>query len=67
MRTVLDGVRQRLLGAGDEAEAGMTTAEYAIGTVAAVAFGGVLFKVITSDQVMQLLQGVVTRALAVTF
>ncbi len=32
------------------AERGMTTAEYAVGTVAVVLFGGVLVKVLTSDE-----------------
>lgn len=49
------------------AEAGMSTAEYAIGTVAACAFAAVLYKVITSTQVLDLLSGVVTRALHVPF
>ncbi|MDQ6649251.1 MAG: DUF4244 domain-containing protein [Actinomycetota bacterium] len=55
----------RLLG-GDP-EAGMTTAEYAVGTVAACGFGGVLYKVVTSHQVLSLLTAVITRALHVTF
>ena len=37
---------------GPAAEAGMTTAEYAVGTVAACGFAGVLYKVITSDVVL---------------
>jgi len=48
-------------------QAGMSTAEYAIGTVAACAFAAVLYKVITSTQVLDLLSGVVTRALHVPF
>lgn len=48
-------------------DAGMSTAEYAIGTVAACAFAAVLYKVITSTQVLDLLSGVVTRALHVPF
>jgi hypothetical protein len=46
---------------------GMSTAEYAIGTVAACAFAAVLYKVITSTEVLSLLSGVVTRALHVPF
>ncbi len=42
---------------------GMTTAEYAVGTVAACAFAGVLLKVVSSHEVLSLLTGVVTRAL----
>jgi len=50
-----------------EPEAGMTTAEYAVGTLAACGFGGVLFKVLTSDGVASLLAGLVRRALTVAF
>lgn len=46
---------------------GMTTAEYAIGTVAACAFGGVLYKVVTSTQVANWLTQVIGRALRTAF
>jgi hypothetical protein len=42
---------------------GMTTAEYAVGTVAACAFAAVLLKVVSGHQVLSLLTSVVTRAL----
>ena len=42
---------------------GMTTAEYAVGTVAACAFAAVLLKVVSSENVLALLTAVVTRAL----
>lgn len=45
-------------------DAGMSTAEYAIGTVAACGFAGVLWTVVHSDAVARLLQGVVERALS---
>ena len=48
-------------------EAGMTTAEYAVGTVAACGFGGILYKVLTSPEVVQLLKGVIERAFGVAF
>ncbi len=48
-------------------DGGMTTAEYAVGTVAACGFGAVLYKVVTSDQVANLLSAVIRRALATTF
>jgi hypothetical protein len=51
-------IRARLHG-----EAGMTTAEYAVGTLAAVAFAGVLLKVLSSDKVQAALSGIVLRAL----
>ena len=44
-------------------EAGTTTAEYAIGTLAACAFAAVLYKTITSPEVASLLAGLVHRAL----
>ncbi len=44
-------------------DAGMSTAEYAVGTLAACGFAGVLWVVVHSDAVHGLLQGVVTRAL----
>jgi hypothetical protein len=45
---------------GDE---GMSTAEYAVGTVAAAAFAGLLFKIVTSSEVKTLLTGIIRRAL----
>jgi hypothetical protein len=47
--------------------AGMSTAEYAVGTVAACGFGGVLYKVVTSPSVMGALNGLIHRALNVAF
>jgi hypothetical protein len=44
-------------------DAGMNTAEYAVGTLAAVAFAGILLAVLTSDTVQAALQAVVERAL----
>lgn len=37
--------------------------EYAVGTLAAVAFAGLLFKVVTSDAVQAALSAIVQRAL----
>lgn len=48
-------------------EKGMSTAEYAVGTVAAVGFGGVLVKLLTSPEVQQLLMNLITRALTWVF
>jgi hypothetical protein len=42
---------------------GMNTAEYAVGTLAAVAFAGLLLKVLTSDTVRNALTGIIERAL----
>ncbi|MFD0656560.1 DUF4244 domain-containing protein [Thermocatellispora tengchongensis] len=44
---------------------GMSTAEYAVGTIAACAFAGLLFKVVTSGEVQELLVGLIDRALKV--
>ncbi|WP_231328838.1 DUF4244 domain-containing protein [Actinomadura graeca] len=44
-------------------EEGMSTAEYAVGTIAAAAFAGLLFKIVTSSEVKTLLTGVIKRAL----
>lgn len=48
-------------------DAGMTTAEYAVGTVAACGFAGVLYKVVTSQTVITLLGDLVAKALQVSF
>jgi len=42
---------------------GMSTAEYAIGTIAAAAFGAVLYTVVTGDSIVSALTGIVERAL----
>ncbi len=44
-------------------QAGMTTAEYAVGTVAAVAFAAVLYKVVRSPAVSDALSSIVQGAL----
>jgi Flp pilus assembly pilin Flp len=41
---------------------GLTTAEYAVGTVAACGAGGVLLKLLSSDSFQALLSGLITRA-----
>lgn len=47
------------------ADHGTTTAEYAIVTMAAVAFGGLLIKVLSSGEVSQIITDLVRRALNV--
>ncbi len=44
----------------------MSTAEYAVGTVAAVAFAAVLFKVVQSSEVQSALSHILTSALNVS-
>lgn len=63
MRTMdLRGLRSRLSVLVVEDD-GMSTAEYAIGTIAAAAFGAVLYTVVTGDSVVSALTGIVERAL----
>ncbi|NAZ88188.1 DUF4244 domain-containing protein [Kineococcus indalonis] len=49
---------------GDERDAGMATAEYAMATLAACGFAGLLIAVLRSAEVRGLLLGVVRQALA---
>ncbi|MFK5635777.1 MULTISPECIES: DUF4244 domain-containing protein [unclassified Ornithinimicrobium] len=58
-RTALTQWRQR-------AEAGMSTAEYAVGTIAACAFAALLLTVIRSGAVEGLVSTVITTALSVS-
>ena len=46
------------------AERGMSTAEYAVGTVAACAFAAVLYRVVTGDSIVSGLTALVDSALA---
>lgn len=48
---------------GDRTDEGMTTAEYAVGTLAAVAFAGILLKVLTSGTVQAALSAIIVRSL----
>lgn len=52
------------LAGGDE---GMSTAEYAIGTIAAAAFAAVLYTVVTGDSIVGALTTIIQRALSVNF
>lgn len=54
----MKAVTQRLA-----SEDGMSTAEYAVGTVAACGFGGLLYELLTSPEVQKLLFGIVSKAL----
>lgn len=45
----------------------MTTAEYAVGTVAAAGIGGVLIKLLTSTEVRNLIWKVMSTALSAFF
>ena len=48
-----------LLGEDD----GMSTVEYAIGTIAAAAFGAILYTVVTGDSIVGALTNIISRAL----
>lgn len=57
LATVADRLRR-------EAEAGMATAEYAIATVAAAGFAGLLIVILRSNEVRGLLLGIIRGALS---
>jgi hypothetical protein len=58
----LSAIHRRVAGRrGDDA--GMATAEYAMGTVAAAGLGGILYKLLTSDFVMELIKSLIAKAL----
>jgi hypothetical protein len=44
-------------------ETGMSTVEYAIGTIAAAAFGAILYTVVTGDSIVSALSNIIARAL----
>lgn len=48
-------------------DAGMSTAEYAVGTIAACGFAAVLYKVVTSGAVSAEMQQLIERALSAKF
>lgn len=48
-------------------DAGMSTVEYAIGTITAAAFAAVLYAVVSGDSIVTALTELVQRALTVTF
>ncbi|MFJ2028329.1 DUF4244 domain-containing protein [Streptosporangium sp. NPDC087985] len=75
VRSIAGGVRRdrlrwprarwALLTTGAGRDRGMSTAEYAVGTIAACAFAALLFKVVTSSEVQQMISGLINRALNV--
>jgi Protein of unknown function (DUF4244) len=44
-------------------DAGMSTVEYAIGTIAAAAFAAILYTVVTGDSIASALTNIIARAL----
>lgn len=57
------GLRRRWATVRATRQAGMSTAEYAVGTVAACAFAAVLYRVVTGGSVVTALGHLVQRAL----
>jgi len=58
------GIRRNRLPDGDD---GMSTVEYAIGTIAAAAFAAVLYTVISGDSIVTALTSLIQRALTAGF
>ncbi|MFJ3958338.1 DUF4244 domain-containing protein [Arthrobacter sp. NPDC090010] len=64
LRLFLSTVRRRWIDAGT-GQAGTSTAEYAIATLAAVAFAGLLVVIMRSDEVRGFLLAIIRTALAI--
>ncbi|AYM40569.1 DUF4244 domain-containing protein [[Mycobacterium] chelonae subsp. gwanakae] len=62
IRNILTTLRRRMV-VVVESEDGMSTVEYAIGTIAAAAFGAILYTVVTGDSIVSALTNIITRAL----
>jgi hypothetical protein len=62
-RRLRSALRARLAVLRSRAEAGMTTAEYAVGTVAACGFAALLWTILHSSAVQNALSTLLTRAL----
>ncbi|MFB7590372.1 DUF4244 domain-containing protein [Streptomyces sp. NPDC056169] len=52
---------------GARSDTGMTTSEYAVGTIAAAAFAAVLYKIVTSGTVSGALESMIGKALDAPF
>jgi len=61
-RRIIQMIRYRLISIAVE-EDGMSTVEYAIGTIAAAAFGAILYSVVTGDSIVGALTNIIARAL----
>lgn len=61
--TPFNAIARRMRAVRRIADRGMSTAEYAVGTVAAVAFAVVLYKIVRSPAVAAELSGIVRSAL----
>jgi hypothetical protein len=65
MTRKLQRLQARARAVGSTGAAGMTTAEYAVGTLAACAFAAVLMAVVRSGGVKSALAAVITAALGI--
>lgn len=63
MHRMIRVLHHRLTALADD-ESGMSTVEYAIGTIAAAAFGAILYTVVTGDSIVGALTAIINRALA---
>lgn len=66
-RELFTRARDRMSGRLPRDDAGMTTSEYAMGTIAACAFAAALYQVITSDTVSTALESIIGKALNAPF
>lgn len=66
-RTAASSLRRRCRRLTSSSDGGMATAEYAIGTCAAAGFGGILYKLLTGDGVMKLVESLIGKALSFVF
>lgn len=65
MKSAYRELQLRLMMAATD-EDGMSTAEYAVGTIAAAAFGAVLYTVVTGDSIVGALTKIIDKALNTT-
>lgn len=70
MNTRINGISKRIrtrfqrrFRAVSSLEVGMSTVEYAVGTIAAAAFGAVLYTVVSGDSIPDALSGIIEQAL----
>ena len=66
MRNTTIRLRDAVMELRHRGEAGMTTAEYAVGTIAACAFAAVLLAILKSGAVKGVVTSVITTALSVS-
>ncbi len=62
LQNIVGALQARLMVAATD-ETGMSTVEYAIGTIAAAAFGAILYTVVTGDSIVNALSNIIARAL----